>query len=241
MRSRWNDGARWIDGTLRRALVLSLSLLGLLSTACENFPARQEPRSAQSAQGAGVPSAAESVPVLVEIPAGTNAKWELDKSSGSLIWEQRNGKPRVVQYLGYPGNYGMIPRTLLPKEQGGDGDPLDVLLLGPALERGAVVSARPIGVLRLLDGGESDDKILAVPFAGPLSDVSSIDELDRRYPGVTSIVSTWFANYKGPDRLQVLGVESSGAARRAIENASRAYETQPGMTSSSFEQNKETQ
>ena len=46
-------------------------------------------------------------------------------------------KPREVKYLGYPGNYGMIPRTLLPKELGGDGDPLDVIVLGPAVERGS--------------------------------------------------------------------------------------------------------
>jgi len=62
---------------------------------------------------------------VIEIPSGTVAKWEVEKSNGSLEWEVVNGKNRVVDYLGYPGNYGMIPQTLLPKELGGDGDPLD--------------------------------------------------------------------------------------------------------------------
>ena len=53
---------------------------------------------------------------MVEIPAGSNDKWEVDKTSGALYWEQEDGKPRVVQYLAYPGNYGMIPRTSLPHE-----------------------------------------------------------------------------------------------------------------------------
>ena len=72
--------------------------------------------------------------VVVEIPTGSVQKWEVDKTSGNLKWEFVDGKPREVKYLGYPGNYGMIPRTLLPKELGGDGDPLDVIVLGPAVE-----------------------------------------------------------------------------------------------------------
>ena len=74
---------------------------------------------------------------MIEIPTGTTAKWEVVKPSGELRWEFDQGRPRVVRYLGYPGNYGMIPRTLLPKEEGGDGDPLDVVVLGPAVPRGS--------------------------------------------------------------------------------------------------------
>ena len=145
--------------------------------------------------------------VVVEIPAGTNEKWMVDKSSGLLIWEKKDGKPRVVQYLAYPANYGMIPRTKLPRELGGDDDPLDILVLGPQLKRGAVVQARPIGVLQLLDGGERDDKILAVQTSGPLSDVVDLDSLEHRYPGILPIVENWFVNYKGA------GTTTSGGFR----------------------------
>ncbi len=71
-----------------------------------------------------------TINVVVEIPTGTTAKWEVTKPDGKLQWEFKRGKPRVVKYLGYPGNYGMLPRTLLAKEDGGDGDPLDVIVLG---------------------------------------------------------------------------------------------------------------
>ncbi|MCK5820516.1 MAG: inorganic diphosphatase [Bacteroidales bacterium] len=111
------------------------------------------------------------IQAVVEIPAGTLDKWEVDKETGYLKWEIRDGKPRVVQYLGYPGNYGMIPRTLLSKESGGDGDPLDVIVLGQPVERGSIVKAQLIGVLKLLDGGEQDDKLIAVLDGSPFSGI----------------------------------------------------------------------
>jgi len=100
------------------------------------------------------------VNVVVEIPAGTNAKWQVAEDGSSVEWESMNGEPRVVAYLAYPASYGMIPGTFVPRESGGDGDPLDAILLGPALERGTVAVARPIGVLFLSDDGERDDKVL---------------------------------------------------------------------------------
>ena len=75
------------------------------------------------------------VKMLVEIPAGTLEKYEINKSSGILQMDSIYGKPRLIDYLGYPANYGMIPNTLLPKSKGGDGDPLDVISIGPPAER----------------------------------------------------------------------------------------------------------
>ncbi len=163
------------------------------------------------------------VHAVIEIPAGTNAKWEVEKSHGQLRWEIKNGKPRVVQCLPYPGNYGMIPQTILPKELGGDGDPLDVLVLGPALTRGAVVSVRVIGVLELLDGGEQDDKLIAVSLDGPLRDVHTLSELDEHFLGVRSIVETWFGHYKGLGVMEVRGWGDVGRADEILADAERAY------------------
>lgn len=173
----------------------------------------------------GHPAFAEPglIHVVVEIPARTNEKWQVEKASGSLEWERENGKPRVVQYPAYPGNYGMIPRTSLPYEVGVDGDPLDVLLLGPRVERGSVVRARPIGVLRLVDDGERDDKILAVPMQGPLSDVTDLESLDAKYQGVRPIIETWFTNYKGPGRITSSGYGDAPDAVAVVEEASRYY------------------
>ena len=165
-----------------------------------------------------------NINVVVEIPAGTNAKWEVDKTTGHLAWEFKQGKPRIVAYLGYPGNYGMIPGTILSKEQGGDGDPLDVVVIAPAVARGRVVKARPIGVLKLLDGGEQDDKIIAVLSDSPLGGVSGLDELQREFKGITDILEIWFSNYKGPGKMESKGFAGAAEARDIINDAVADYE-----------------
>ena len=124
-----------------------------------------------------------SINVLVEIPSGTNGKWEVNKETGNLDWEFKKGAPRVVQYLPYPSNYGMIPQTLSPEEIGGDGDPLDVLLLGEAVPRGAYVKGKLIGVMYMKDHGETDDKLLAVAEGSPFENVNSVSELAEQFPG----------------------------------------------------------
>jgi inorganic pyrophosphatase len=161
--------------------------------------------------------------VVVEIPTGTNAKWETDKATGKLMWEFKNGKPRVVSYLGYPGNYGMIPQTLLPKELGGDGDPLDVLVIGPAMPRGSIVKARVIGILKLLDGGEQDDKVIAVLPNSNLDKVYSIEELEKEFKGIINIIETWFSNYKGPGKMQSQGFTGVSEAQEIIKVSIEEY------------------
>jgi inorganic pyrophosphatase len=64
---------------------------------------------------------------VVELGAGTNRKFEYNKITGKFEQDFQNGKPRVISYLPYPGNYGFIPSTLSDKSMGGDGDALDVL------------------------------------------------------------------------------------------------------------------
>lgn len=167
--------------------------------------------------------AAGNINVLVEIPTGTNAKWEADKDSGELAWEFKDGKPREVAYLGYPGNYGMIPQTLLPKELGGDGDPLNVLVLGPAIPRGSIVPVRAIGVLKLLDGGEQDDKIIAVSSDSDLNRISSIEELQREFNGIREIVEIWFSNYKGPGEIVSKGYADVAESQAVINAYIEAY------------------
>ena len=59
-----------------------------------------------------------TINVVVEIPAGTIEKWEVSKSDGSIIWDFLDGNPRSINYIGFVGNYGMVPRTILPKYLG---------------------------------------------------------------------------------------------------------------------------
>ena len=163
------------------------------------------------------------VHAVIEIPAGTTAKWETTHDGAAIEWEARAGGRRVVRYLPYPGNYGMVPGTLLPREAGGDGDPLDVIVLGDALPRGSVAAVRLVGVLRLLDDGERDDKLVAVLPEGPLGGARNLADLERRYPGVTEILETWFTHYKGPGRMESLGYEEAPAAERILRAAAEAY------------------
>lgn len=159
---------------------------------------------------------------IIEIPAGTTEKWEIDKASPRIIrWERNATGLRTIAYLGYPANYGVIPGTLAAREQGGDGDPLDVLVLGPMLPRGSIVAITVIGVLNMTDNGEADDKLIAVPVTGsPLSSVRSIAQLDTDFPGVTGIIASWFANYKGKaGRIALNGFGGAESAADAIAAA----------------------
>ena len=165
--------------------------------------------------------------VVIEIPAGTIDKWELNKSNGQLEWEIVNGKSRKVNYLGYPGNYGFIPQTILSKDQGGDGDPLDVLLLGPAVKRGSIQKCKIIGVLKLTDHGENDDKIIAVSQNSEMYKVNDILEMENEFNGVLDIVEIWFKNYKGSDVLQSNGYSSRDSAMEIIQRAIETHHSHP--------------
>jgi len=73
----------------------------------------------------------------VEIPAGTKQKWEFNDKTGEIEKDYKDGKERIIQFLPYPGNYGFIPETLA-----GDGDPIDVIDLDEAKERGELKEVR---------------------------------------------------------------------------------------------------
>ena len=165
--------------------------------------------------------------VVIEIPTGTTEKWEVDKETGNMKWEFVNDIPRIVDYIGYPGNYGMVPQTILPENLGGDGDPLDVLVLGPAVKRGSVIKCKLIGVLKLLDDGEQDDKLIAVMPGTNFYDLNTMDELFANYIGVSNIVQLWFTNYKGPGRLESNGFGEKDEAETILENAISSYLSLP--------------
>ena len=164
-----------------------------------------------------------TINVVVEIPTGTTEKWEVEKKDGSLIWEFKNGKPRIVDYLGYPGNYGMVPQTVLAKELGGDGDPLDVVLIGPALPRGSVVKAKVIGVFKMIDGKELDDKLMAVSAGTPFFELNSVSELNKKFNGITQIIETWFLNYKGPGAVESKGFGDKEEAMTLLKVAAASF------------------
>jgi inorganic pyrophosphatase len=163
------------------------------------------------------------VNVVIEMPAGRTDKWELRKSDGALTWNIKKDKPRVVKYIGCPGNYGMIPQTILPKELDGDDDALDAIVLGPPLKRGSAVKARLIGILKLLDNGEQDDKLITVNPDSPFIKVMSIKELDQSFNGITDILETWFINYKGPGQIQSKGFGDTKEDKLILQKANTHF------------------
>jgi len=156
---------------------------------------------------------------IIEIPAGTLDKYELNKKTNSIEHEHKNGKPRVVQYSAYPANYGYIPNTLLSKENGGDGDPVDVFVLGAAVDRESELSVKIIGALKLLDKGEQDDKLIAVSPNTPFWNLNSMAELNANFPGVSVILETWLSNYKGKGKMLSQGFIEQKAALEILERA----------------------
>jgi inorganic pyrophosphatase len=157
-----------------------------------------------------------TINAVIEIPQGDDKKFETNVDTGRLFWELKNGAPRLVKYVGYPANYGMAPGTL-----GGDGDPLDVLVLGGMELRGAVSAAKIVAVMRMVDGGDLDDKLIAV-LPGSYFDGKSLADLEAA--GVTAILKTWFESYKGPGEIQVTGFEGAAAAELELDAAIANYQ-----------------
>ena len=143
-----------------------------------------------------------NINAVIEIPSGTNDKFEVSKETGQIVQDIEDGLPRKIKYIGYPGNYGMIPKTLLSPKTGGDGDPLDVIVLGEQLQKGSVVEIKLIGILKMLDEGKMDDKLIGVMVNNSIfSSIDSFNELKKSYGGITNILEIWFAIIKAVIRL----------------------------------------
>ena len=151
---------------------------------------------------------------VIEISRGSNCKYELDKQTGFLRLD------RILHTAThYPANYGFIPRTYAD-----DGDPLDVLVLGnESIEPLTLVQVYPIGVMRMLDGGAIDDKIIAVPFSDPTYNyIRSIDELP---PHIFDEIMHFFSVYKQLENKQTAVKELLEAddAKRIIAQCIENY------------------
>ncbi len=154
------------------------------------------------------------VTAVIEIPARTRNKYELDKDSGLFRLDRV-----LYSAVQYPGDYGLIPRTLHE-----DNDPLDVLVyIDEPTFTGCLIDVRPIGVLRMLDLGEPDDKILAVAVHDPLAgDYHDVSDLPKHY---LREVAHFFGIYKDLEgkRAEITGWEDAGAARRIIAESVVRY------------------
>ena len=143
---------------------------------------------------------------VIEIPAGTNAKYEFNSETLMYEIDQRDGENRIIQYLPYFGNYGFIPSTLSAETKGGDGDPLDIFVLSEAIPQGSFLPVIPIGTVQLIDNGELDYKIIAVPADQQLNilKIKTLNELKSKHPSFLQIIEVWLTNYDS-DELEIEG------------------------------------
>jgi len=165
-----------------------------------------------------VGDAPESVNVIIEVSAGsTPVKYEFDKDSGAIFVDRFVHTP-----MHYPANYGFIPHTLSD-----DGDPVDVLVLAPeSIIPGAVIPARPIGVLMMEDDGGMDEKVLAVPTNKMhlmYADVETHTDLPQI---ILDEIAHFFEHYKDLEKgkwVKINGWEGAEKAKQLImEGVERA-------------------
>lgn len=156
----------------------------------------------------------EIVNVIVEIPKGSQNKYEYDKRHNMMRLDRVLFSP-----FHYPGDYGIIPQTLSD-----DGDPLDALVLVTnATYPGILIEARPIGLLRMKDDGALDDKIICVSTNDPrylhTADISDIEDHYR------SEIAHFFQVYKDLEgkKVEILGWESSKEAKSVIVDSVKNY------------------
>lgn len=147
---------------------------------------------------------------VIEIPKGGSHKYELDKVTGLLRLDRV-----LYSAVHYPANYGFIPQTL-----GDDGDPLDVLVLGaePVVPL-TLVAARAIGVIRMKDSEEWDDKIIAVHVHDP--EYNSFQNIHDLPEHRLMVLRRFFEDYKILENKQVV-VEEIQPAEKAIPVIERA-------------------
>ncbi len=146
--------------------------------------------------------------VVIEIPQGSQVKYEVDKASGAIVVDRFLFTP-----MAYPAAYGFIPNTLAD-----DGDPADALVLTPAaVVPGAVIRARPIGMLQMEDESGQDEKIICVPhdkIHPQFKDIHAIEDL----PEITrAAIEHFFTRYK--DLEPGKWVKVTGWADRAAAEA----------------------
>ncbi|MFT5846821.1 MAG: inorganic pyrophosphatase [Psychroserpens sp.] len=153
---------------------------------------------------------------VIEIPAGTNKKYEYKSITKSFEIDKKEGKERIIEFLPYLGNYGFIPSTFSDPKTGGDGDALDILVLSESIETGVVLETIPIAMLKLIDDGEIDYKIIAIPSDknSQIISVASYNEFSRDFPEIKVMIEMWFLNYNKSDETQI---EGWGTEKEALE------------------------
>jgi len=151
--------------------------------------------------GSNVP---DIVNAVIEVPKGSRNKYEYDKDKESFVLDRVLYSPVM-----YPADYGFIPKSTYY-----DGDPMDILvLMEHATFPGCIIESRPIGIMGMIDGGDKDYKILAVPVNDPrFEDINDINDIPKH---LLKEIEHFFSVYKNLEgkKVEVLGWKNAKAAK----------------------------
>lgn len=162
-------------------------------------------------------NAPEELNVIVEISKGSHNKYEIDKETGLIALDRAN-----YSAAPYPFDYGFVPQTLWE-----DGDPLDVVILSTwPINPGVLVRARPVGVVNMIDDGESDAKIIAVPVHDKRWEhASDLKDLNQH---TIKEIQHFFETYKvlkgKNNKVEINGTSSKSFAIKAIKKSIKLYQ-----------------
>ncbi|KAM5536070.1 hypothetical protein V8D89_010328 [Ganoderma adspersum] len=166
--------------------------------------------------------------MVVEVPRWTNAKMEISKEEpfNPIKQDVKKGRLRYVRncfpHHGYIWNYGAFPQTWEDPQQThpetkaqGDNDPLDVCEIGEQVGYvGQVKQVKVLGIMALLDEGETDWKVIVIDVRDPLaSRMNDIEDVERQLPGLIRATNEWFRIYKIPDGKPENNFAFSGEAK----------------------------
>jgi inorganic pyrophosphatase len=162
-------------------------------------------------------NAPEEINVVIEIPKGSNIKYEIDDETGALFVDRK-----LFTAMFYPCNYGFVPQT---KEK--DGDPVDVLVLGnDAVVPTSVIRANPVGVLLTADEEGEDAKIVAVPVSKIDPTFAHVKDVNDVPEHLRNQIKHFFEHYKELEKgkyVKVTGWEGKDSAKKKISEAMERY------------------
>lgn len=161
--------------------------------------------------GDGAP---DEVNAVIEIPRGQTNKYEYDKQLHVFRLDRNLYSP-----VHYPGDYGFIPSTLSD-----DGDPLDVLVLVDAPSfTGCLMTVRPVGMLKMVDQGREDEKILAVGTSNPI--FKDVRDYSGLYPHLLREIEHFFSIYKELEAktTRIIGWSDAEQARGIVRESQARY------------------
>lgn len=162
------------------------------------------------------PGTKDAMNVIIEIPKDSHNKYEIDKKTGLIKLDRAN-----YSAAAYPFDYGFVPQTLWD-----DGDALDVVVLTTyPLNVGVLVVARPIGILHMVDDGDADEKIIAVPVEDKRwDDVQDIKDVNQHQLKEFVHFFETYKNLNGkPPTVKIDGYEGVAKAMEAFARAQKMY------------------